>query len=98
MPAETDAKEGLSCIYTSDSGLSAIYVYSFPKDGGITLANMHREDSYCNDSLNPLNVNGKPPSAVAALSPDQNLEAEICQRDAFLVTLGAQKYRRNIHA
>ena len=51
MPAETDANEGLSCIYTSDSGLSAIYVYSFPKDGGITLANMHREDSYCNDSL-----------------------------------------------
>ena len=30
---ETDDDEGLSGIYTSDAGLSDIYVYSFPKDG-----------------------------------------------------------------
>ena len=41
--AENAAEEGLSGIYTSDAGLSDIYIYSFPKEGSITLEEFGRQ-------------------------------------------------------
>lgn len=42
-PAGNVTEEGLSGIYTSDAGLSDIFIYKFPKEGRITLEEFDRQ-------------------------------------------------------